>query len=431
MILIKNGRVIDPCRGLNDLMDVIIQDKKIKKIGKFEVSNRYDKVIYADGLIIAPGLVDMHVHFRDPGFTYKEDLESGAKAAARGGFTHVVCMANTKPIIDNVELLKHLQERAFDMPIHVLFASAVSRGFRGEELVDMKAMKMAGALCFTDDGLPLKDEAFVSRAMEEAKALNMIISFHEEDPKYVKEAGVNHGKIAASMNLYGADREAEITMVSRDIQLAKKTGAAINIQHISSKEAIELIRIAKKEGVDVSGEASPHHFTLDETAVLAHGTLAKMNPPLREEQDRIAIIEGMKDNTIEIIATDHAPHTKEEKEKEFTKAPSGIIGLETSLALGITSLVRKGHLTMQELLEKMSYQPAKRLGLDIPQIKEGCPANLVIFDEHERWVVKEFASKSCNSPFLGETLYGKVKVTICDGNIAYEDEEVNKIHRQV
>lgn len=420
-MLIKNGRVIDPISHRNEIVDLVIQDGKILSIGKHQDKD-FDMVIDAKGMVIAPGLIDIHVHFRDPGFTYKEDLESGAKASAKGGFTTVVCMANTKPVMDDVALLKETLDRTKDLPIHVLFSSAVSKGFRGKELVDLNEMKNAGVVCFTDDGLPLMDEFFVEEAMRKAKELDMVISFHEEDPIYVKQAGVNHGVVAEKMGLYGADREAEIAMVRRDLRLAKKTGAAMNVQHISSKEAVELIRKAKKEGVDVSAEASPHHFTLDETAVLKHGTLAKMNPPLREEADRKAIIEGLKDDTIEIIATDHAPHAKEEKEREFAKAPSGIIGLETSLALGITELVREGHLTLEQLINKMSVQPAKRMRIDTAQIKEGYPADLVIFNETETWKVTSFDSKACNSPFVNETLYGKVKYTICDGNIVYKDE---------
>lgn len=427
MMLIKNGRVIDPASGLDDIMDLIIQDGKIEKIGKYKISDAYETVLHADGWIIAPGLVDIHVHFRDPGFTYKEDLESGAKSAAAGGFTRVVCMANTKPIMDNVDLLKETMQRAETLPINVMFAGAISKNFEGKELVDMEFMQKAGAVCFTDDGLPLKDEKFVEQVMLEAKQLQTVLSFHEEDPAYVKQAGINHGEVASQLGFYGADRMAEIIMVKRDIELAKKTGAAINIQHISSKEAVDLIRQAKKDGVDISGEASPHHFTLTEAAVLKHGTLAKMNPPLRTAEDRMAIIEGLKDNTLEIIATDHAPHAMEEKQREFTKAPSGIIGLETALSLGITSLVRKGHLTMMQLMDKMSYQPAMRIGYEYAQIKEGYPADFVIFDDHEKWQVNEFVSKASNSPFLKESLYGKVKITMCNGNIVYKDEGIDSL----
>lgn len=421
MLLIKNGRVMDPASGFDKQSDILIEDNTIKAIGSFDESS-YDQVIDAKGMIVSPGFVDIHVHFRDPGFTMKEDLRSGANAAARGGFCSVVCMANTKPIMDDEDLLKETIARTNDLPIHVLFASAISKGFQGKELVHMKQMKSAGAICFSDDGLPLNDLNFVEQAMLEAKKLNMVLSFHEEDPAYVKNAGVNHGSVAESMGLYGADREAEVSMVKRDIELAKKTKAAINVQHISSKEAVELIRQAKKDGVDVSAEASPHHFTLTQDAVLQYGTMAKMNPPLRDEADRQAIIEGLKDNTIEIIATDHAPHTQEEKQQEFVKAPSGIIGLETSLALGITHLVKEGHLSLMKLLKKMSYYPMLRMGKDTAQIKVGYPADLVIFNEREEWKVNEFSSKATNSPFINQTLTGKVKYTICDGVVVYQDK---------
>lgn len=423
MILIKNGRVIDPASGFDGHTNIMIHNHKIEALGSFCDEENCEQVIDASNMIVTPGFVDIHVHFRDPGFTHKEDLQTGALAAARGGFTKVVCMANTKPVMDDVNLLKDTMKRTEKLPIHVQFASAISKGFQGTELVDMGKMKEAGAVCFSDDGLPLKDDEFVEKAMAEAKKLDMVLSFHEEDPAFVEEAGINHGSIASFMGYYGADREAEISMVKRDIALAKKTGAAINVQHISSKEAVELIRQAKKEGVDVSAEASPHHFTLTQEAILDHGALAKMNPPLREESDRLAIIEGLKDHTIDIIATDHAPHTKEEKQQDFVKAPSGIIGLETSLALGITTLIKEKHLTLMELLAKMNYFPAKRIGNHTSQIKVGYPADLVIFDKDEPWVVQDFSSKASNSPFLNETLYGKVKYTICDGNIVYQDKK--------
>ncbi len=427
MILIRNGRVIDPSSALDETMDLVIDKGRIEAMGIYETSSAYDRVIDARGMIVAPGFVDIHVHFRDPGFTYKEDLVSGARAAARGGFTHVVCMANTNPIMDDPALLGLMRKRIEDLPIHVYFASAVSEGFRGKKLVDMAAMKKAGAVCFSDDGLPLQEEAFVREAMRQARDLDMVLSFHEEDPAYIKQAGIHHGRISRQMGLYGADREAELSMVRRDIALAKETKAAIHVQHISSKEAVMMIAQAQKEGIDVSAEASPHHFSLNETAVLKHGTLAKMNPPLREEEDRLAIIKGLQENVITIIATDHAPHAKEEKEREFVKAPSGIIGLETSLSLGITHLVKTGYLSISQLIDKMSCQPARRLQLKVPQIKIGCMADLVIFDEQEQWTVGSFASKSCNSPFVKETLYGKIKYTICNGAIVYLDHEIHPV----
>lgn len=418
-MLIKNGRVIDPASNFDGICDLVIEDGKIKEMAADIDESGHEEVFDASNLVVAPGFVDVHVHFRDPGFTYKEDLLSGSKSAVAGGFTSVVCMANTKPIIDNQEALADVLNRAKECPLHIYQAAAISKDFKGEELCDMAALLKAGAVGFTDDGLPLKDEAFVLSAMKLAKELDTVLSFHEEDPAYIGKAGVNEGKISAQMGIKGADRMAENVMVERDIHLAAQTGAKISIQHISSKEAVDLVRIGKKMGVNVVAEATPHHFSLNEEAVLKYGTLAKMNPPLREESDRLAIIEGLKDNTIEIIATDHAPHAYDEKNRPFTEAPSGIIGLETSLSLGIMNLVDPAHLTLMELIAKMSTNPAKLYQLNAGEIKVGAAADLVLFDPEASYSVEKFVSKSNNSPFVNELLKGKVIMTLVDGKIVY------------
>ena len=373
--------------------------------------------------MVAPGLVDVHVHFRDPGFTYKEDIHTGAAAAAKGGFTTVVLMANTKPIVDNIETLNYVLEEGKKTGIHVLSTAAVSVGFKGQELTDMKALKAAGAAGFTDDGIPLKDGRLVREAMEQAAALNMPLSFHEEDPAYIQQNGINHGAVSKQLGIYGSPALAEDAMVARDCMIAKDTGAAIDVQHISSANSVAMVRLAKSLGANVWAEVTPHHFTLTEEAVLEHGTLAKMNPPLRTAADREALIEGLKDGTIDMIATDHAPHSAEEKGRSLTEAPSGITGLETALALGITSLVNKGHLTMVQLMEKMSLNPARLYHLECGCLEEGRPADLVIFDPEKTWTVKaeEFASKAANSPFIGTELTGKVAYTICGGKVVYEE----------
>ena len=422
MILIKNGRVIDPKNNIDEKLDIIIKDERIYKIGHFQDNGEYEKIIDAEGKIVSPGLIDVHVHFRDPGFTYKEDIFTGAEAAAKGGFTTVICMANTNPIVDNEETLKYILDKAKKAKIKILQAAAITKEFKGKELVDMKKLKELGVVGFTDDGLPIKDSKLVMEAMEKAKELDMPLSFHEEDPSLIKSPGVNEGKVSKVLKVGGAPNAAEDVLVARDCMLALKTNAKISIQHISSGNSVDLVRFAKSLGAKVTAEATPHHFSITEEAVLKHKTLAKMNPPVRTEKDKEKIIEGLKDNTIEIIATDHAPHSKEEKERELTKAPSGIIGLETSLALGVTNLVKKGHLTLLELLEKMTINPANFYKLDAGTIEEGKFADLVIFDENEEWIVPEkFASKASNTPFIGEKLYGKVKYTICNGKIVYRD----------
>lgn len=418
MLWIRNGRIMDPETGLDQTGDVLLDGNQIVKIGKVEDAADDCQIIDASGQIVAPGLIDVHVHFRDPGFTYKEDLTTGAAAAAAGGFTTVVCMANTKPVVDSVEIYEEIAERCKKLPIRVLQAAAVSKGFQGKELVDMDALYKAGVKGFTDDGLPLMNENVVRKAMEKAKELDVPISLHEEDPAYIKQPGVNQGKVSKQLGYGGASYMAEAVMVKRDCQLALETGASVDIQHISSAQAVEYVKEAKEKGAHVTAEASPHHFTLTEEAVLKYGTLARMNPPLRTEEDRMRIIKGLQEGTIEVIATDHAPHSKEEKEKSLAEAPSGITGLETALGLGITELVDKGYLSMMELLEKMTVNPAKLYHLPQGRLQEGCPADLVIFDPEEEWIVKDYKSKASNSPFTGWKLRGKVKYTICDGKIA-------------
>ena len=418
-MLIKNGFLIDPASDTERLVDLRITDGLIQTLadaGTLTPENGEDE-LDAAGLMISPGLVDTHIHFRDPGFTYKEDLHTGSLAAAAGGFTSVICMANTSPVIDSVPVLKDLMEREALEDIHIFQAAAVSCGLKGEEMTSMKELAAAGACGFTDDGIPLKNAAFLYKAMEEAKALDLPISLHEEDPAYIKQPGVNQGKVSEQLNYGGASYLAEAVMVKRDCELAVKTGAKVDIQHISSGVAVDYVKEAKEKGANVYAEASPHHFTLTEEAVLKYGTLARMNPPLRTEEDRQRIIKGLQEGTIEIIATDHAPHSKEEKDKPLDQAPSGITGIETSLALGVTELVEKGYLSMMQLLEKMTINPAKLYNMEQGRLQEGKPADVVLFDPEEEWEVKEYKSKATNSPFTGWKLKGKVKYTICDGKI--------------
>ena len=437
MILIKGGRVVDPVTGTDALLDVLTEGNRIVAVEKDITDENVELIrknleeageapgelmtIDASGLVVAPGLMDAHVHFRDPGFTYKEDIETGAAAAARGGFTTVVCMANTKPVVDNVDTLHYIQEKGEKTGIHLLQTATVTVGMQGNQLTDMAKLASEGAAGFTDDGLPIMNDNLLLAALIKAKDLDLPISLHEEDPEYVWGAGVNKGKVSDALNYGGASRTAEDSMVARDCAIALNTGATLCIQHISSKNSVELVRTFKKLGADIHAEATPHHFTLTEDAVLKYGTNARMNPPVRTEEDRLAIIEGLKDGTIDIIVTDHAPHSKEEKALPMDKAPSGITGLETSLGLGIKSLVQTGELSLMQLLECMVVNPALLYRMEPGSITEGTAADIVIFGENETWTVKEeeFASKASNSPFIGWELPGKVHYTICNGVIVY------------
>lgn len=412
---------MDPGTNASYKADLHIRDGVIAKIGPDLSAAPGEECLDAEGFVIAPGLIDTHTHFRDPGFPHKETLHTGALAAARGGFTSVICMANTSPAVDSVPVLQDILERAKQEDIRVFQAGTVSQGLKGQVMTDMPALKEAGACGFTDDGIPITNAAFCYEAMKAAGALGVPISLHEEDPALIRNNGINHGEVSRQMGLYGSPSIAEESLVARDCMLALRSGAHVVIQHISSGYSVELVRSFRAMGAKLHAEATPHHFTLTEDAVLTHGTLAKMNPPLRTEKDRQAIIQGLSDGTIDIIATDHAPHSAAEKEKPFPDAPSGIIGLETALALGITSLVRPGHLTLMQLLEKMTINPARLYRLPYGIIKQDSPADLIIFNPEEPWIPDSYHSLSSNSPFTGSKLYGKVKYTLCSGRIVYAD----------
>ncbi|MCD8076920.1 MAG: dihydroorotase [Lachnospiraceae bacterium] len=393
MIGIRNGHLVDPVTGLDEIADILIEGNTIRQIGPDLDLSQADRVIEASGWIAAPGLVDTHVHFRDPGFPWKEDILTGAAAAKKGGFTTVICMANTSPAIDTPERLRANLARGQQTGIHVLQTAAVSVGLRGETLTDMEALAAAGAVGFTDDGIPLMDEALLREAMERAAALDLPISLHEEDPAFLASPGVNQGAVSEHLGLGGASALAEDVLVARDCMIALATGARVVIQHISSGNSVKVVRAAKAMGAHVYAEATPHHFTLTEEAVLRYDTLARMNPPLRTEADRQEILRGLQDGTIDVIATDHAPHSAEEKARPFAEAPSGITGLETSLALGVTVLVRGGILTMSELIDRMSRRPAELYHLHPQGLTPGAPADLVLFAPDE---------------------------TLCEGKIVYE-----------
>ena len=418
-MILKKGHLVNPATGTNAVMDIRFDNGIIQEIGTDLTPSVSEKVLDISGLVVAPGLVDTHIHFRDPGFTYKEDLHTGSLAAAKGGFTSVICMANTKPVVDSVNTLKDILTRAKGEKIHIYQTASVSYGLNGEKMTDFDALAANGACGFTDDGIPLMNAVFCYNAMKKAAELHMPVSLHEEDKSFIANNGINAGKVAEKLGIEGSPAVAEEVMVARDCMLALRTGASVVIQHISSGNSVELVRTALKLGADIHAEATPHPFTLTEEAVLEHGTLAKMNPPLRTEEDRQAIIRGLQDDTIDLIATDHAPHSAEEKAKPLTEAPSGITGLETSLGLGITSLVKPGYLSLMDLLAKMTCNPADLYQLPAGNIQVNAPADFVIFNPEEKWTVSDFASKASNSPFKGTELYGKIHYTICNGEIIY------------
>lgn len=423
MLLIKNGYVIDPQNNPEGKMDILVENGKIKEIASvINQENNTCNIIDAAGYIVSSGLVDVHVHFRDPGFTYKEDIFSGAQAALRGGFTSVVLMANTKPAVDNEETLKYIMEKGRQTSLKVYTCAAVTKGLAGKELVDIKALRQSGAAGFTDDGIPIIDTALLDQAMRLVAECGVPISLHEENPALITNNGINRGKASAHFGIGGSPREAEYSLIARDLEIALKTGVILNIQHISTKEGVALIREAKKRGKNIYAEATPHHFSLTEEAAITYGTLAKMNPPLREEEDRRAIIEGLRDGTIDIIATDHAPHSKEEKERPLTEAPSGIIGLETALPLALTNLVGKEGFSIADIITLMSCNPAKLYGLKAGTLSVGSAADIVIFDATQVRKAGNYVSKSQNSPFTGMDLTGVVKYTIVNGEIVYQDK---------
>ncbi len=429
MIILKGGLCVDPESGMEAKKDIIIDGEIITAIEDdidtdAWISGASDGVEVYDcnGLIIGPGIVDGHVHFRDPGFTYKEDIYSGAAAAAAGGVTSVILMANTKPVVDSVDTLKYVLDKGRETDIAVYSCASITKGLEGRELTDMENLKAHGAIAFTDDGIPILSENVISAAMQEAARLGVVLSFHEEDPKYIENNGINRGKASEHFGLGGSDRQAEISMVKRDIELAVKYGCKINIQHISTKEAVGLIREAKREGHGdlIFAEATPHHMSMTELDTIRYGTYAKMNPPLRTEEDRQAIIDGLADGTIDMIATDHAPHSDEEKNRPIDKAPSGIIGLETSLSVSYNTLIVSNMLSWVQLFCKLSLNPARIYGIDAGKLAIYRTADIVLFDPNMIQKFDKTRSKSFNSPLKNSEITGGVVGTIRAGRIIYD-----------
>lgn len=422
-LLVKNGRVIDPKTGLDCVCDVLIQDEKIVKIGKsLSVEGiKIDEIIDATGLVVSPGLIDIHVHFREPGQTHKETIHTGAKSAAAGGFTTVVMMANTKPVLSTAEILRETLEIAAQESIHIKAIASITQDFDGQQLTDFDQLLSVGAVGFSDDGIPLTNAGILRSALTKALETDSLISIHEEDPNLIGTLGVNDGAVAHQCGFTGAPAVSEYSMVARDVMIAYDTSARLHVQHLSTAESVEVIRFAKKLGAKVSAEVTPQHFSITEQAVLEQGTNAKLNPPLRRDKDIAKIIEGLQDGTIDVIATDHAPHTHEEKSVELAKAPSGMIGLETSLQLGLTHLVAPGHLSLSDLLAKMTINPAQLYHFEAGYLAENGPADLTIFDAHHDFTVPQhFDSKATNSPFSNQKVKGQVKFTICSGKVVYQ-----------
>lgn len=420
--IIKNGYVVNPAADFEGIADVLICDGVISKIAE-NITEPDAEIIDATGKTVAPGLVDLHVHFREPGLEYKEDIETGSRAAARGGVTTVVCMPNTKPPIDNGALVEYVMNRGEKVGlINVLTTGCITKGLTGEEISEMEELKSSGAAGFTDDGRPVSSSMIMRRALQYAKMLDMPILSHSEDLSLVDGGSMNEGYTSTYLGLRGIPKSAESAAVTRDILLAEELGARLHICHVSTKKSIEAVRAAKERGSAITAETAPHYFSLTDKACDGFNTNAKMNPPLRDDEDVNAIIEALADGTIDAIATDHAPHHFDEKAIEFDLAANGIVGLETSLAVGYTYLVKSGRLSLMELIRKMSTAPAEIIRCDRGTLNEGASADIVIFDTEEEFTVdtSEFASKSKNSPYGGFKLFGKVVRTIYGGKTVYE-----------
>ena len=438
-ILIKNGHVIDPDTKLDQVADVLLEDDKIQEV-KENIKDKADKVIDARGCYVMPGLIDMHVHLRDPGLTHKEDVFTGSKAAARGGVTTLVAMPNTKPVIDNPERLSYVKNKAMQCNlVNVLQAGAITQGMIGEELSDIEGMVRAGAPAISEDGKSVMNAQIYKEAMQIAARMNIPVLAHCEDIHMVNGGCMNEDTNSEKFGLPGICNAVEDTIVARDILIAKDTGCHLHLCHCSTKDSEVMLRLAKEEGISVSGEVCPHHFTLTsddirkiapemdvEKNVIAADADAdtnfKMNPPLRTKKDVEALRVGLRDNIMDVISTDHAPHTFADKNTSMKNAPFGIVGLETAACLTYTELVLGGYLTPMQMAEKMSYNPAKIVGLDKGDIAPGKTADIVIFDPNETYKIdkNKFASKGRNTPFDGRTVTGKVKMTIVGGHIVYE-----------
>ncbi len=422
-IIIKNARIIDPGREIDQIGDIFINDGLILAIGK-NILLDSDYVIDATGLVAAPGLVDMHVHMRDPGFTYKDDIITVGECAAAGGVTTVAAMPNTNPVADNVDTIRYILDKSYKSKVKVLPVGAITKGLRGIEVTNFKLLKDSGAVAFSDDGMPVSTAKLMSDALKQSILNDVNILAHCEE-KSLSEGGIiNEGAVSEILGVAGIPSSSENVGISREIALAKTLNACVHICHVSTADAVELIKLAKHIGIKVTAETCPQYFSFNDEMLLHRDADYKMNPPLRSELDRKAIIRAIINGTIDVIATDHAPHSREEK-KCFLEAPNGVIGLETSLAAGITNLVNSGCISMSKLIYMMSTMPAQILGIVAGSLNIGKSADIVIFNAEERWIVNPdlLHGKSKNSPFKGMEFCGKVKYTICRGEIIYKDKK--------
>lgn len=423
-LLIQQGRIIDPVSGIGGKMDILVEDGRIACIGS-HLHEPKAAVIDAEGYVVTAGLIDMHVHLRDPGLTYKEDILTGTAAAAHGGFTAVAAMPNTKPVTDTPEVIHYVTEKAKQgSGTRVLPLGAVTVGEKGEEMTDFKALKAAGAVALTDDGQPIMDANLMRDALIKAGRQKLTILCHEEDKNMVGNYAVNEGRVSRQLGISGRPAIAEEIMIMRDAMLAEETGQPVHICHISTAKGVDIVRKYKKKGVKITCETCPQYYTFTHEQILLQGTAARVNPPLRATADVDGIIAGLKDGTIDCIVTDHAPHSAEEKAKPLTDAPSGMVGLETSLAVTLTQLYHTGRMSLSDIIRKMTINPARILRVNMGSLALGAEADLTIFDPDEEWVIapKDFRSKGRNTPFAGMKVKGKVKYTIVGGKVIYSAE---------
>lgn len=423
-ILIKNGRLINPSENLDKVMDIFVEDRIIKEKAE-SIEKQADTVIDAAGCYVMPGLIDLHVHFRDPGLTYKEDIETGSKAAAKGGFTTVCCMPNTKPVVDNVETVKYIIEKGEKTGLtNVLPVGAVTKNMAGIEITDVEELKKAGICAISEDGKSVMNSGVYRKAMKNAAKANVPVLAHCEDINLVEGGVINLGDKSSELGVKGISNAVEDVIAMRDIMLAKETGATLHLCHCSTKDSVEMVKRAKEEGIKVTAEVCPHHFSMCSDDITSNDGNFKMNPPLRAREDMEALIKGLQDDIMDVISTDHAPHSAEEKAKDLEHAPFGIVGLETSVALTVTNLVKKGYLTPMQMAAKMSYNPAKVLGIPKGTLDEGKIADITIIDPDKEYTidVNTFESKGKNTPFDGYKVSGEVEYTILNGKVVYSNK---------